>query len=312
MKVFINPGHAPNGNPDPGACGHGLREADVTAAVGAQVKKYLDAAGCETRLLQSDSLSEISGTSNGWSADIFVSIHCNSAANEAARGAETFCYYSSEAGAKLAAKIQKQLASSLDTLNRGVKEAGFHVVRETNCTAVLVELAFISNAQDAILLRDKQDDFAAAIARGVTDYIQSLQPIMPPGATVTPDSGMLSEHFAASEFTCHHCGQGGNKMSPKLIELLEKLRANCGGYPLSINSGYRCPTHNANVGGVPNSQHVQGTAADVARPQELTFGEFAWYVDQLPFDGIGLYPGDKGDFIHVDVRNGGVGSHIYW
>jgi N-acetylmuramoyl-L-alanine amidase len=36
--------------------------------------------------------------------------------------------------------------------------------------AVLVELAFISNEGDEELLRDRQDDFARAIARGVTDY----------------------------------------------------------------------------------------------------------------------------------------------
>ena len=122
-------------------------------------------------------------------------------------------------------------------------------------------------------------------------------------------AGMLSEHFAENEFTCKHCGTGADKISPRLIELLEQLRYNIGGYPLHINSGYRCPTHNANIGGVPNSQHVQGTAADIACPKELSFGEFKWYVDQLPFDGIGIY---EPDFIHVDVRNGGKNSKIYW
>ena len=33
MRVFLNPGHAPDGNPDPGACGYGLRECDVTKNV---------------------------------------------------------------------------------------------------------------------------------------------------------------------------------------------------------------------------------------------------------------------------------------
>lgn len=312
MKVFVNPGHAPGGSPDPGACGNGLRESDVAANVGEMARQYLEAAGCETRLLQSDSLREISSTSNAWGADIFVSIHCNSAGNPAAKGTETYCYHGSESGAALASKIQRQMADALGTCDRGVKEAGFHVIRETDCTAVLAELAFISNTEDAALLRDRQDDFARAIARGVTDYIQSIQPVMPPQASAAVKDGMLSEHFAASEFSCHHCGEGGDSISPRLVELLEQLRADCGGYPLRINSGYRCPSHNANVGGAPNSQHVQGTAADVARPEALSFGDFAWYVGRLPFDGIGLYPGAKGDFIHVDVRHGGIGSHIYW
>ncbi len=178
------------------------------------------------------------------------------------------------------------------------------------------ELAFICNPNDAALLRDKQDDFARAIARGVTDYI-SGGIIQPPSVAhaapeINPASGMLSEHFAQNEFACHCCGQGGGDMDPRLIVLLEQLRYNIGGYPLHINSAYRCPSHNAEVGGVPNSQHVLHTAADVARPDELSFDEFAWYVGQLPFDGIGLYPGAMGDFIHVDTRHGGIGSHIYW
>lgn len=57
MKVFLNPGHAPNGNPDPGAVNGetGLRECDVALAVGESAESYLNAAGVETELLQSDS-----------------------------------------------------------------------------------------------------------------------------------------------------------------------------------------------------------------------------------------------------------------
>ena len=52
MQVFINPGHALNGNPDPGACGYGLRESDVAARIGVIVEERLRAAGVETYLLQ--------------------------------------------------------------------------------------------------------------------------------------------------------------------------------------------------------------------------------------------------------------------
>lgn len=315
MKVFINPGHCPGA--DPGACGHGLQEADVALAVGKLVKQYLDVAGVETKLYQEDSLRAISAASNEWGAELFVSIHCNSADNPAANGTETYRYPGSTNGAKLAGAIQAQLIDAMSTTDRGVKEANFSVLRNTDCTAVLVEMAFINNESDAALLRDKRDDFARAIARGVTDYIAGgiIKPPVEtsPAPEIDPASGMLSEHFAANEFACHcGCGTGGDKIHPRLIELLEQLRANIGGLPLHINSGYRCPSHNAAVGGVPNSQHALGTAADVARPAGLSFGAFQWYVDQLPFDGIGLYPGDMGDFIHVDVRNGGIGSHIYW
>ena len=45
MKVFLNAGHAPDGNPDPGACGYGLRECDVAKSVADLVADYLTAAG---------------------------------------------------------------------------------------------------------------------------------------------------------------------------------------------------------------------------------------------------------------------------
>lgn len=127
---------------------------------------------------------------------------------------------------------------------------------------------------------------------------------------------MLSKHFAASEFWCRgqeQCTCDCNHsltVEPKLIAMLEKLREICGNRPLYINSGYRCREHNAAIGGVPNSQHMYGTAADVARPEGMTFDEFKICVEQLPFDGIGIYR--NSDFIHVDVREGGTGAGYKW
>lgn len=177
MKVFINPGHAPNGNPDPGAVNNttGLRESDVAATIGNLVKKYLEAAGCECQLLQSDDLYEIVSDSNSWDADVFVSIHCNSAAAEEANGTETFYFYTSKCGKMLATCINNQLVNSLPLTDRGPKASvpgvnGLYVLHNTDAVAVLVETAFISNFADEDLLRTKPDDFARAIARGVTDY----------------------------------------------------------------------------------------------------------------------------------------------
>lgn len=123
----------------------------------------------------------------------------------------------------------------------------------------------------------------------------------------------LSTHFDTSEFDCHGsgcCNGLGYTVNRKLIDLLEQLRSNIGGYPLHINSGVRCSIHNAEVGGVPNSQHVLGNAADVAVPDELTIDEFKWYCEQLPFDGIGVYY--DANFIHLDVRDGGIGAGYFW
>ena len=74
----------------------------------------------------------------------------------------------------------------------------------------------------------------------------------------------LTEHFDSSEFRCKcGCGQGDWLMAPELIQALEELRELIG-KPIIVNSAYRCPRHNAQVGGVDNSYHTQGMAADIA------------------------------------------------
>ena len=175
MKVFLNPGHAPNGNPDPGACGCGLRECDIAKSVADLVESYLTAAGVKVvGNLQIDGLYDIVSASNRADADVFISIHCN-ACNGSANGTEVWHYYGSGEGEKLADCIQNQIVDALGTVDRGVKGAkpgvnGLYVLNNTDAVAVLVELAFIDNESDAALLRDRQDEFARAIARGVTDY----------------------------------------------------------------------------------------------------------------------------------------------
>ena len=130
---------------------------------------------------------------------------------------------------------------------------------------------------------------------------------------------MASEHFSNAELMCHgasqgHCSCGeetAENVDPRLLELLEQMRTNIGG-PLNISCAYRCKAHNDAIpGSAPNSQHIYGTAADIQTPNYdhcHTPEQLLWYAEQLPFDGIGLY--DWG--IHVDVRNGGVGSGIRW
>lgn len=191
MKVFLNPGH--DLDYDSGAVSprSGLRECEIAAHVGALVKHYLELAGCECELMQSDNLAPtstgrsayadrqgptVTETANDWDADIFVSIHCNSAEAEEACGTETFVYaLDGGDGEKLATCIQDQIVDALNTVDRGVKaNPKLLVLKYTGMPAVLVELGFISNASDEELLATQQDDFARAIARGVTDYEQTL------------------------------------------------------------------------------------------------------------------------------------------
>ena len=179
MKIFINPGHCIGR--DSGAVNekYGIEEAAVVANVGAGVKNYLEAAGHEVKVLQSDNLSgenpiypNVCLKANTWPAELFISIHCNSFTNERANGTEC-CVYShwSEAD-RVAYYIQNKIVEKLGTFNRGVKERNnLIVLKGTNMPAVLVELAFLSNEADCQKLMHRQDEFAKAIAEGVLDYL---------------------------------------------------------------------------------------------------------------------------------------------
>lgn len=181
MRVFLNPGH--DLVYDSGAVNQdrGLRECDIAHDIGMLVAAYLEKAGCEVRMLQSDNLNgeskcpdrqnaTVCGAANDWPADIFVSLHCN-AANAIARGTEICVYRVGGEAERLAGCILHQIVNAVGTKNRGTKERpGLCVLRRTDMPAVLVEMAFIDNDSDARILRDCQDDLARAIARGITDY----------------------------------------------------------------------------------------------------------------------------------------------
>ena len=123
MKVFINPGHAPNGVPDPGAVSDvtGLRECDVALSVGKLVEHYLNAVGIETTVLQSDDLYEVCTEANNLDADLFISIHCNSVESPYAEGTETWYCAGSNDGKHLAECIQSQIVDHLGTVDRELR-----------------------------------------------------------------------------------------------------------------------------------------------------------------------------------------------
>lgn len=179
MKIFVNPGHCPG--IDPGAVNeeNGLEEAAVVYEVGRLVAGYLEKAGCEVYLCQSDNLyfdgegECVVASANAWPADVFISLHCN-AFNGNAKGTETCVYSLSGKSAKLGRCIQNQLVSSIDTVDRGIKERpGLIVLKHTAMPAVLVEIVFIDNEEDAEILINKKNEIARAIARGVTDYLSN-------------------------------------------------------------------------------------------------------------------------------------------
>jgi uncharacterized protein YcbK (DUF882 family) len=111
-------------------------------------------------------------------------------------------------------------------------------------------------------------------------------------------------NFTRRELACK-CGcrvpTGVDRNLAQLAQALQRLR-DLAGSPLIVTSGYRCPAHNARVGGARGSQHVFGIAADIWS-KRLTPKELYELAEQIPAfqnGGIGRYS----SWIHVDVRNG--------
>lgn len=180
-KIFIDQGHNPSGV-NTGAEGNGLREQDVNYAVGVYLAELLaENGGYEVALSRptpetslgnsnAESLRARVDAANAWGADYFISIHCNAAENPAANGTETYVFSRASAAFPMAQAIQMQITDMLGTKDLGVKEnPSLYVLRRTEMPALLVELAFITNAADAELLRNDRYRFAYAIYRGITE-----------------------------------------------------------------------------------------------------------------------------------------------
>ena len=119
--------------------------------------------------------------------------------------------------------------------------------------------------------------------------------------------------FNEKEFACRCCGQlppfARENTEALVSQVLDPLRERCS-HPIYVNSGYRCPSHNRDVGGAAQSQHLKGEAADIApagfRIQVPGFKSeldamAAILVEQGRFDQLILYP----TFLHVSYKHSG-------
>jgi N-acetylmuramoyl-L-alanine amidase len=114
-------------------------------------------------------LQERTDTANKLGVDAYISFHAN-AGPTTARGLETFVFPKCpQSTIALGNAIHNSLIKTLGVTNRGLKRADFHVLRETDMDAALIEHSFMTNAQDLKLLKD--DDFRHKCAQGTVDAL---------------------------------------------------------------------------------------------------------------------------------------------
>ena len=114
--------------------------------------------------------------------------------------------------------------------------------------------------------------------------------------------GDLNKNFSRSEFACPHCGEV--EIDPLLVATLQRIR-DCAG-PVVVTSGYRCPVHNEAVGGVNNSQHIYGRAADIYVPGMSQAALLALVremtVNEDIYAGYAYAIKNSKRAVHIDVR----------
>lgn len=107
------------------------------------------------------------------------------------------------------------------------------------------------------------------------------------------------KYFNLKEFKCK-CGCNENRINLRLVYMLDKARDRAK-IPFLITSGYRCESHNKNVGGVKNSNHVKGLASDIRYRNSNELYLIVSSLLAVGFNRILIYP--KRGFIHTDISN---------
>jgi len=115
----------------------------------------------------------------------------------------------------------------------------------------------------------------------------------------------MTKNFKLKEFECKCECDMPLEVYENIIKLASQLQflRDYTGRPITINSAYRCPEHNAKVGGSKTSQHLLGKAADITIQSLKTTEVYALIEELIDMGhmlqgGLGLYD----TFVHYDIR----------
>ncbi len=173
--VVLDPGH---GGKDPGAQNKGVNESDLNFTILYEYgKEFFNSPDSPVKAYWTRvndtyiTLDDRAKFASKVGADMFVSLHMNSATNTSAKGTEV--YYSTSNNSanafgltsnKLASNCLSKITPAISTAVRGVKSANYYVIRYNSVPAVLIELGFISNSSDFKILTNANSQKNAAKA----------------------------------------------------------------------------------------------------------------------------------------------------
>lgn len=187
MKIVIDAGHGPEtpGKRSPDGVLREYMFNSVTARYVIELLKQYD--GVEIMATFEDGrdvpLKERTERANNWGADVFISIHANAMGDNwsSAKGIETFEYlHTDPVTDRLAQVIHRHMIQETKRMDRGLKRADYHVLRETHMPGVLIECGFMDNVEDcALLCSDEYRRTCAKAIVGAIVELYSLQMIKP-------------------------------------------------------------------------------------------------------------------------------------
>ncbi|MBE6883587.1 MAG: hypothetical protein E7487_03165 [Ruminococcaceae bacterium] len=175
--IVVDPGHS---SVDPGALGFldDYPEQVINQMVSRKLTAVLQSRGANVYMINTQNgATPIQGRityATSCNPHVYISIHCNSAANASASGSESW-YYNGFSG-NLASKVSSYVSSSYSTKNRGKKHGYFYVTRFPMFASTLAELGFVTNTDDyyKLLKENVQQNIAEAIANALADYLTSV------------------------------------------------------------------------------------------------------------------------------------------
>ena len=186
IRIYIDQGHNPLPYHNNGAEGNGLYEQDVTFDIGCRLAELLIKDGrfevClsrpdENTVLGTDKASSLKERVDGaidFNADYCISLHINAYTQDTANGIEVFSADDNESYSFGSSLLQAMVASTR-MKNRGMKpSSGLYILENAEMPTVLLEMGFISNADDAAVLSDHPELFAQGIYNGIIDYFESI------------------------------------------------------------------------------------------------------------------------------------------
>jgi N-acetylmuramoyl-L-alanine amidase len=146
------------------------------------------------------SLKERTDLANKIKVDCYISIHAN-AGNTSARGIETYIHPNADSETYVLARaIHDNTVILTKQNNRGIKRNDFHVLRETNMKAVLIECGFMTNVDDLHLLKSEgyRHLCAEGIVRGLVAYYDLKMKVVKPNIIPKTDENTFYRVVAGS------------------------------------------------------------------------------------------------------------------